>query len=140
MVARLFQMIGRSALILIALCLASEGQTLVIKKPRIVSQNVEPVFTPEALKARLIGNGAVDVSVDRDGTPVEVNLVSWTNVNSGITDSLGLDKAAITAIRQWRFIPLMVDGKPTPFQVRIGALLHPTGSTFSISDPEPISK
>ena len=138
MVARLF--VGRAVLVLTAACFISEGQTLAIRKPRIVAQKVEPVYTPEALKARLIGNGAVDVWVDRIGAPIEVNLVSWINVNSGIPDSLGLDKAAITAIRQWRFIPLMVGGKPTPFQVRIGALLHPTGSTFSISAPEPISK
>jgi TonB family protein len=138
MAARLF--VGRAVFVLTAACPISEGQTLLIKKPRIVAQKVEPLYTSEALKARLVGNGVVDVWVDRTGTPVEVDLVSWTNVNSAILDLLGLDKAAITAISQWRFIPLIVDGKPTPFQVRIGALLHPTGSTFSISDPEPISK
>jgi TonB family protein len=137
MVARLI--VGRGVLVLTAACLISEGQTLVIKKPRIVAQKVEPVFTREALKARSIGNGAVDVWVDRNGTPVEVRLVSWTNVNTDSPDWLGLDKAAMTAIRHWRFAPLIVDGKPTPFHVRIGALLHPTGSTFTISDPEPIS-
>ena len=142
MASRLFEKVGRGVLFLMVACLFSEGQTtkLVIKRPRIVTQQVEPIFTPEALKARLIGNGAIDVWVDENGTPIELRLVSWTNVNSASTDWLGLDKAALAAIQQWRFVPLIAAGKPTPFQVRIGALLHPTGSTFSNSDPEPISK
>ena len=125
---------------LTAFCLISEGQTGIIRSPRIVTQQVQPVFTPEALKTKLIGNAAIDVVVDEAGTPAEVRLLSWKNLNSGNPDRLGLDLATIDAIRKWRFTPLLTSGKPVAFQVRIGALLHPQGSTFTNSDPEPISK
>jgi TonB family protein len=130
---------GWSIFLLTAACFVSHAQTVhtfVVRMPKFVAKQVEPKFTSEALKAGQVGNGAIDVWVDENGAPVKVKLVSWTNVNSYRGGRLGLDKAAITAIKQWRFVPLIVAGKPTPFQIRIGALLHPAGSTFTNSFPE----
>lgn len=67
------------------------------------------------------------VWVDENGTPADLALVSWSNVNTHNPDRLGLDQAAIAAIRNWRFVALKVAGKPARFQLRVGLLLHPTG-------------
>jgi len=80
---------------------------------------VEPKYTDAALKARLLGTAVLDVVVDAAGVPTEVKLTKWTSQNSLDPDPLGLDKAAIEAVRQWRFVPKTVDGKPASFRATV---------------------
>ena len=133
----------RAALFLTIACLSLPGQVatvFVVVRPDFVSQKVDPAFTPEALRAGLIANAAFDVWVDENGIPTQLKLVYWSNVNRDNPDRLGLDRVAMTALRKWRFNPVIVSGKTVPFQIRIGLLLHPKGLTFTTSSPEPLSE
>lgn len=74
-----------------------------VSAPRIVSRE-EPRYSEEALLAKLVGTVWVSVVVGADGTPRNFNITRSLG--------LGLDEAAIDAIRQWQFAPGMKDGNP----------------------------
>jgi periplasmic protein TonB len=65
---------------------------------------VEPVFPEEARKARIAGIVILEALID------ELGNVSNARVLKPLP--FGLDQAALDAIRQWKFRPGTVDGKP----------------------------
>ena len=69
--------------------------------PARLKSKVEAKYTQEAFEASLTGTALLNLKVDENGVPVQVKLVKWT----GERDAHGLDKAAIEAVRQWRFYP-----------------------------------
>ncbi|GAC1685369.1 MAG: hypothetical protein NVS9B5_22270 [Terriglobales bacterium] len=79
------------------------------RTPRVI-RNVAPIY-PELAKQKHI-QGPVEVATTVDGT----GMVEKAAVISG--DPI-LAASAITAISQWRFEPLVKDGKPTKFETRI---------------------
>lgn len=66
-----------------------------------------PDYPPSALRRRQGGTVLVRVEVDASGRPAGVALVQ----RSGSTD---LDRAAMEAVREWRFQPAQRDGQPVP--------------------------
>lgn len=78
-----------------------DGET--IRPPRILKQ-VAPVYTPEAKEAGIAGTVILRLVVDRTGSVRDVQVVK------GLPK--GLTNAAIDAVRQWKFEPSRVDGKP----------------------------
>jgi TonB family protein len=80
-------------------------------KPRLVYK-VEPAYTEEARDAKIEGRCVLSLAVDEDGLPQDIRVIE--------TLDPGLDANAILAVRQWRFSPASVDGKP----VRVSAAVE----------------
>ncbi len=80
--------------------------------PRVVHA-VKPVYTKEAMKAKLQGVVIVEVVVMPDGTVGDVRVVK------SLDREFGLDEAAIAAAKQWRFEPGTRQGKPVPVIVAL---------------------
>ena len=65
-----------------------------------------PSYPPQALRRGESGTVLVRVHVGPDGVPTSVSIVQSSR-------SRWLDKAALDAVRAWRFHPAQVNGRPT---------------------------
>jgi len=65
-----------------------------------------PRYPAEAARRRESGTVLVRVDVGPDGVPTATSIVQSSRSRS-------LDKAALDAVRRWRFQPAVVDGHPT---------------------------
>ena len=63
-------------------------------------------YTFEAMRAKQVGVVELDVVVEPDGR------VGRVRVAKGLSPSHGLDDQALNAVREWRFTPGTLDGKP----------------------------
>jgi TonB family protein len=70
---------------------------------KLLVHRVEPVYPPEARQAKLEGIIALDVIVGRDGTVVSMKPLNGPTV---------LARAAMDALRWWKFEPYRVNGAP----------------------------
>jgi len=77
-----------------------------IQSPRLLHR-VEPFYPPAAVIARLQGLVILEALVDRDGTVVDVKVLR----SAGSV----LDREALTAVRQWRYAPLVLNGQRLRF-------------------------
>ena len=75
-------------------------------RPPTPVYRVEPDYTEEARKARLQGIVIIEAIIDVEGNVTEARILK------GLAG--GLDQSAIEAVRQWRFKPGTLDGKPVP--------------------------
>ena len=80
--------------------------------PTVVTQ-VQPQYTPEAMAARIEGVVGLNTVVQADGTVGEVK------VTQSLDRTLGLDREAVKAMKQWTFKPGTKDGKPVAVSVDI---------------------
>jgi periplasmic protein TonB len=76
-----------------------------------LAKRVEPVYPDIAVNARIRGVVILEANVDKDGRVVEVKVLRTANVL--------LDAAAITAVRQWVYRPLILNGLPEPFVLTV---------------------
>jgi protein TonB len=74
-----------------------------VQPPRVISR-VQPRYTAEARAARIQGIVIIETIVDRQGN------VGHVRVLKGLP--MGLDRAAATAVEQWKFEPATLHGKP----------------------------
>ncbi len=81
----------------------------VIKAPKRLV-NVSPRYPDDALQAKVQGAVVLDVVVDADGVPTDVQ------VSKGVPM---LDAAAIEAVRQWRYEPTLMNGAPVPIAMTV---------------------
>ena len=81
-----------------------------IQSPRLLHR-VEPLYPPVAVSARLQGLVILEALVDRDGTVVDVKVLR----SAGSV----LDREALTAVRQWRYAPLVLNGQRLLFVVTV---------------------
>ena len=81
-----------------------------IETPALV-RKVDPVYPDVAVSARIRGVVILEANVDRDGRVIEVKVLRTANRL--------LDDAAITAVRQWRYRPLILNGSPEPFVLTV---------------------
>jgi TonB family protein len=77
---------------------------------KLLVHRVEPVYPPEARQARLEGIIALDVIVGRDGT-----VLSMKPLNGPDT----LARAAMDALRWWKFEPYRVNGEPAAVETTV---------------------
>jgi protein TonB len=63
-----------------------------------------PRYPPRALRRRETGTVRVQVEVGVDGVPIDVSVATSS-------DSRELDRAAVDAVRKWRFRPAQRDGQ-----------------------------
>jgi len=80
-----------------------------VSEGRLIHQ-VNPVYPMLALNQRVQGPVALDITIADDGSIREIKKVSGPPV---------LADAAGAAIRQWRYTPFQLDGKPVEFHERI---------------------
>lgn len=75
-----------------------------VKPPKIV-KSVEPVYPEDARKRGIEGTVILEATADIKGN------VQGVKVLRGVD---GLNQAAIDALKQWTYEPMMIDGKPKP--------------------------
>lgn len=95
----------------ITICVLSafaSGEVSSIHTPRKI-RDVKPVYPRESLLAGDEGAVLLELSITASGT-VKESLIIWSGCER-------LDKAALTAVRQWRYEPVQLDGEPTPFKI-----------------------
>lgn len=78
--------------------------------PVELMRRVQPVYPPLAYQARVQGVVVLKAVIAKDGTVQSLELESGHPM---------LVKAAIDAVKQWRFKPYMVDGVPVEVQTKI---------------------
>ena len=80
-------------------------------RPPVPTYTPEPEFSEEARKAKFSGNVQVYLWVDEQGNP------SHVRVSHGV--GMGLDEKAVEAVRQYKFKPAMLNGKPVKVDLYI---------------------
>jgi TonB family protein len=79
----------------------------------ILGTQQQPVFPPAAWDARYTGAVLLEMTVLKDGTIGEVEVVRSTH------PKVGFEAAAVAAVKQWRFEPGMENGEPIEVKTRI---------------------
>jgi periplasmic protein TonB len=80
-----------------------------ISTPRLIHR-VDPEYPPIAVSAMIEGMVILEATVDSSGAVSETRVLRSHGV---------LDAAAIDAVRQWRYEPLMLNGTPMPFVLTV---------------------
>lgn len=83
-----------------------------VTSPRVVKE-VTPMYTQEAMAAKIQGTVGLDIVVLKDGRVGEVT------VTRSLDSVHGLDEQAVKAVKQWEFEPGKKAGKPVPVRVDI---------------------
>jgi periplasmic protein TonB len=78
--------------------------------PRLVHAP-PPEYPRDALRSRASGDVVIRIDVGADGTPTALELVRSSRHRS-------LDRAALQAVRRWRFEPALRDGMPVAASVQ----------------------
>lgn len=73
-------------------------------EPPSVIRSVDPDYTEDALRRKTQGNVILEVVILRDGRVGQVRVVEGLDA--------GLDRNAISAVRQWLFRPGRIEGEP----------------------------
>jgi TonB family protein len=77
------------------------------------TREVRPTYTPEGLQAKIQGQVDLEMVVTPDGTVGKARIVR------SLDTTYGLDEQALTAAKQWTFLPGTLDGKPVPVLIYI---------------------
>jgi len=72
---------------------------------------VEPEFSEEARKAKFMGVVTVNLIVNTRGLPENVHILRGVG--------MGLDEKAVEAVKQYRFTPAKMGGKPVAVEVNV---------------------
>ena len=83
---------------------------------KLVTHRVDPEYPAAGRSAKLQGVIALDLVVGRDGSVVEIHARNGPDV---------LAKAAIEALRWWRFEPYLVEGKPVVVETTVAVEFKP---------------
>ena len=79
----------------------------------VVTKEIHPRYTREAMEARVQGTVAMDAVVLQDGTVGDVTITQ------SLDEEYGLDQEAVRALKQWQFKPGTKDDKPVPVLVNV---------------------
>lgn len=77
---------------------------------RLLVHRVEPVYPPEARKQNLQGIIALDIVVGQEGSVLSMHPLNGPDV---------LARAAMDALRWWKFEPYRVNGEPMPVETTV---------------------
>jgi periplasmic protein TonB len=80
-----------------------------LKTPALI-ERVEPDYPALAVRAQVQGVVILEAVVDRQGHVEDVRVLRSIPL---------LDKPAMDAVRQWRYSPLMLNGKPERFVLTV---------------------
>jgi protein TonB len=85
-----------------------------ISAPALVKR-IEPIYPDVALMAKVGGMVILEAVVGADGSVVSVKVLRSVKF---------LDDAALEAVKQWRYSPLILNGVPTPFVLTVTLNFH----------------
>jgi TonB family protein len=90
-----------------------------IRPPRLVKQ-VDPIYPMEARKNQVEGLVILEATTDEKGNVVDARI---------LRSIPALDQAAMDAVKQWKYEPLVIKGKPMPvmFTVTVRFMLDEAG-------------
>ncbi len=83
-----------------------------VVNPKVIRE-VRPIYTPEAMRAKIQGTAIVECVVMPDGTVGDVQIVK------SLDPTFGLDQEAVKAAKKWLFQPGTLKGQPVPVLVSI---------------------
>jgi TonB family protein len=86
-----------------------------VSAPQVI-HSVEPEFTENARTANFQGTVGIQLIVDSQGNPQNVQVVRHLG--------MGLDEKAIAAVKQYKFHPAMYQGHPVAVQMVIDVDFH----------------
>jgi periplasmic protein TonB len=86
-----------------------------VTAPQVIHQ-VDPDFTEQARAARLQGQVTIQLIVDSNGNPEDMQVVHHLG--------MGLDQKALEAVQQYRFRPAMYHGRPVPVRLIVEVNFH----------------
>lgn len=86
-----------------------------VSAPQLI-HSVEPEFTNEARAARYQGVVSIQLIVDRNGNPENLQVLKHLG--------MGLDQKALEAVRQYQFRPAMYQGHPVPVRLVVDVNFH----------------
>jgi periplasmic protein TonB len=81
-----------------------------VSAPRAL-ETPDPEYSEEARKAKYQGTCVLWLIVGPDGKPRDIKVARVLG--------MGLDQKAIEAVRNWKFIPAMKDGRPVAVQINV---------------------
>jgi TonB family protein len=73
-------------------------------------KDVPPVYPPLAKSAHVSGDVTIEATIGVDGKVVDAKVINSVPM---------LDQAALDAVRQWEYLPSMLNGKPVPVLVTV---------------------
>jgi TonB family protein len=73
-------------------------------------KDVQPVYPALAQSAHVSGEVTIEATIGSDGKVVDAKVVRSIPL---------LDEAALTAVRQWEYLPTMLNGVPVPVLVTV---------------------
>jgi protein TonB len=79
-------------------------------KPAQLLKSVPPQYPPMARSQRISGDVQVDALIDATGSVTAVKVISGPPV---------LHRAALDAVKQWKYSPALLNGEPTSMHVRV---------------------
>ncbi len=82
----------------------------------LITHKVEPVYPEEARPAHLQGLVVLDAVIGRDGAVLDLRRVSGPDV---------LARAAMDAVKWWRFQPYRVNGQPVEVETTVAVAFQP---------------
>jgi protein TonB len=85
-----------------------------IKEPALLYR-VEPVYPGVAISANIEGTVILEAIVDEEGRVETVKVLRSATV---------LDRAAMNAVKQWRYSPVVLNGKPEKFILTVAITFH----------------
>ena len=85
-----------------------------VSAPALVKR-VEPIYPDVALMAKVGGMVILEAVVGADGSVQSVKVLRSVKF---------LDDAALEAVKQWRYSPLILNGVPTPFVLTVTLNFH----------------
>jgi protein TonB len=91
-------------------------------QPPSISYQIEPEFTLEARKAKVLGKVLVALVVDAQGNPANAHVLkslASTVKKSQQSAALTLDQRAVDAVKQYRFKPAICNGKSVAVQLNV---------------------
>jgi TonB family protein len=86
-----------------------------IKSP-ILTKEVKPQYTPDAMRRKVEGTVELDAVVLKDGTVGDVTVKRSLDED--------LDQQAIKALKRWKFRPGTKDGEPVAVQCFVELTFH----------------
>ena len=76
----------------------------------LLVKRVQPSYPPQALQMRVQGTILLEASIAKDGSVTNVKALNGEPI---------LTRSAVTAVRQWKYKPYLLDGEPVEIQTQI---------------------
>ncbi len=76
----------------------------------LLIKRVQPKYPPAALAAHAQGAVQIEATINKEGNVINLKVLSGDAV---------LARAALDAVRQWRYKPYYLDGEPVEIQTQI---------------------